>query len=76
MRNGDISDVSHPTSGEKPSAADQRSRRLCLTHKVPGLRDSLSPERQASGALLKRSALGRLTEGVAAVRVGVGAEGT
>jgi hypothetical protein len=30
LRNGDISDVSHPTSGEKPSAADQRSRRLCL----------------------------------------------
>jgi hypothetical protein len=37
MRNGDISHVSHPTSGEKPSAADQRSQRLCLAHKVPGL---------------------------------------
>jgi len=37
LRNGDISDVSQPTSGEKPSAADQRSRRLCLAHKVPRL---------------------------------------
>jgi hypothetical protein len=37
MRNGDISDVSHPTSGKEPSAADQRSRRLCVAHKVPGL---------------------------------------
>ena len=36
MRNGDISGVSHPTSGEKPSAADRRSRRLCPAHKVPG----------------------------------------
>ena len=54
MRNGDISGVSHPTSGEKPSAADQRSRRLCLAHKVPGLCDSVretddKPER-CSGA--------------------------
>jgi hypothetical protein len=43
LRNGDISDVSHPTSGEKPSAADQRSQRLCPAHKVPGVRDSLNP---------------------------------
>ena len=46
MRNGgEISDVSHPTSGEKPSAADQRSRRLCPAHKAPGLRDSLRGKR-------------------------------
>jgi len=36
-----ISDVSHPTSGEKPSAPDQRSHELCGAHKVLRLRDSL-----------------------------------
>jgi hypothetical protein len=51
MRNGrDISDVSHPTSGEKPSAADQRSRRLCVAHKVPGL--LRQPPRKAEAGLL------------------------
>jgi hypothetical protein len=58
MRNGrDISDVSHPTSGEKPSAADQRSRRLCVAHKVPGL--LRQPPRKAEAGLFGSSLLRR-----------------
>lgn len=48
MRNRDISGVSHPTSREKPSAADHRGHRLCPAHKVPGLCDSLPRMRSRS----------------------------
>jgi len=41
MRNGDISTFLIQRLVKRPSAADQRSRRLCRAHKVPGLCDSL-----------------------------------